>query len=49
MLSSDAPPQGASRIKSAADVDAAEIKKVSPSRVVSAQIGRFVTARRTPV
>src|SRR5260370_933558 len=48
LLSSDAPPQEPSRIKSAADVDAAEIKKVSPRRVVSAQIGRLVTARRTP-
>ncbi len=49
MLSADTLPQEPSRINSAADVDAAEIKNVSPSSVVSAQIGRFVTARSTPV
>src|SRR2546425_4915130 len=49
MPSRDPPPKEPSRTRSAADVDAAEIRKVSPSSVVSAQIGRFVTARSTPV
>ena len=39
----------ASRIINAAEVEAAETMKSMPSRGVSDQIGRLVTASRTPV
>ena len=39
----------ASRIINAADIDAAETTNSMPSRGVSDQIGRLVTASRTPV
>ena len=39
----------ASRIINAAEIDAAETTKSIPSSGLSDQMGRFVTARRTPV
>src|SRR2546422_10270612 len=44
-----APRRGASRISAAAPVDAPEARNSAPSQGLSAQMGRFVTERRTPV
>src|SRR5213596_2452441 len=44
-----APRRGASTISVAAAVDAPEARNSAPSHGLSAQIGRFVTVRRTPV
>ena len=43
------PDRCASSMINAADVDAAETTNSMPSSGVSDQIGRFVTASRTPV
>src|SRR5213594_4058267 len=44
-----APRRGARRMSAAAAVDAPDARKSAPSHGLSAQIGRFVTVRRTPV
>ena len=44
-----APRRGARRRSAAAAVDAPDTRNSAPSHGLSAQIGRFVTVRRTPV
>src|SRR5437867_732712 len=44
-----APRRGARRMSAAAAVDALDARNSAPSHGLSAQIGRFVTVRRTPV